>query len=251
TVEDFPQGYPRFSALVASHHSFQLCRRFSALRARLLLLKQDRLSLLEKELESVDSNEVTHLALGSCRRDNNRERRAILENIDSALADYDSFLERHQKALGFEAASRRPVSNLRNWLDGKACVARAETAYLEVEEDLVSISPSQDNIVTWLENLAERARISLTKRFAKGRRPPGVSRDPGVHVFPPSSTKRAVHVLLAPSVAVLLLAPVIAFNFIDSLAARLAIVILTTTGFVFALSCLTRARVVDLIVAGA
>ena len=38
-VEDYLPGYPRFAALVASHDSFHLCRRFSNLWARLLLLK--------------------------------------------------------------------------------------------------------------------------------------------------------------------------------------------------------------------
>lgn len=88
TVQDFPQGYPRFSALVASHHSFHLCRRFSALRTRLLLVKQDRLTVLEKRLEKLDEDEVAKLSLGSCRADNNKDRHAVLAEIDDALADY-------------------------------------------------------------------------------------------------------------------------------------------------------------------
>jgi hypothetical protein len=87
-VEDFPAGYPRFSALISSHDSFHICRRFSNLRARLLLLQQDRLSLLEKRLEKVDREEVTLLSLGSSRRDTNKDRGSILEEIDAALADY-------------------------------------------------------------------------------------------------------------------------------------------------------------------
>ena len=87
-VEDYPNGYPRYSALVASHDSFFLCRRFSTLRARLLLLKQDKLSILEQKLEAIDRNERNPLRLGSSRVDDNAERAAILSEIDSALADY-------------------------------------------------------------------------------------------------------------------------------------------------------------------
>ena len=87
-VEDHPNGYPRYSALVASHDSFFLCRRFSTLRARLLLLKQDKLSILEQKLEAIDRNERNPLRLGSSRVDDNAERAAILSEIDSALADY-------------------------------------------------------------------------------------------------------------------------------------------------------------------
>jgi hypothetical protein len=88
SVEDYPSGYPRYSALIASHDSFHLCRRFSNLRARLLLLKQDRLSLLEKQLQKIDREEVAILSLGSSRRDSNSERNSILSQIDKALADY-------------------------------------------------------------------------------------------------------------------------------------------------------------------
>ena len=88
SVEDYRPGYPRFSALVAAHNSFHICRRFSNLRARLLFLKQDKLSMLEEQLERIDSVERAALFLGSSRDDTNDERRAVLSDIDAALADY-------------------------------------------------------------------------------------------------------------------------------------------------------------------
>jgi hypothetical protein len=87
-VEDYRPGYPRFSALVAAHTSFQICRRFSTLRARLLLLKQDKLSRLEQQLEKIDTDERAPLFLGSSRDDTNEERSSTLSEIDRALADY-------------------------------------------------------------------------------------------------------------------------------------------------------------------
>jgi hypothetical protein len=87
-VEDYRPGYPRFSALIAANASFHLCRRFTNLRARLLLLKQDRLSSLENQLEKIDREETAALFLGSSRRDGNRDRNSVLSDIDTALADY-------------------------------------------------------------------------------------------------------------------------------------------------------------------
>jgi hypothetical protein len=87
-VEDYRPGYPRFSALIAAHDSFQICRRFSHLRARLLLLKQDKLSMLEQQLEEIDATESAPLFLGSSRDDKNEERSSTLSEIDRALADY-------------------------------------------------------------------------------------------------------------------------------------------------------------------
>lgn len=87
-VEDYRNGYPRFSALVASHRSFQIYRRFSNLRARILLLKQDKLSMLEHQLEEIDAIERAPLFLGSSRDDQNEQRSSTLFEIDRALEDY-------------------------------------------------------------------------------------------------------------------------------------------------------------------
>ncbi|PNP44348.1 hypothetical protein TGAMA5MH_03954 [Trichoderma gamsii] len=246
TFKKFPQGYPRFSALIASHRSFHLCRRFSALRTRLLLVKQDRLTVLEKRLEKLDRGEVAKLSLGTCRADKNEDRHAVLAEMDAALADYDAFLERHHRALSFSTAPARPVSTLWKWVDGTGCVARAETAYLEHGEDLVSLATPEDSIVTWLETLAEYASLYFHKQPG-----PETSQGPDVYIFPPSPIRRAVQIILAPLFTLLLLIPVIICNFLSGLTARLIIVILSTTGFIAALSCLTNIRPVDLIIAGA
>jgi hypothetical protein len=58
------------------------------LRARLLLLKQDKLSRLEQQLEKIDTDERAPLFLGSSRDDTNEERSSTLSEIDRALADY-------------------------------------------------------------------------------------------------------------------------------------------------------------------
>ncbi|KAM7190144.1 hypothetical protein V8F33_009621 [Rhypophila sp. PSN 637] len=64
-IEDYPQGYPRYSALVASDEAFYIFRGFSHLRSRLLLLKQDRLVVLEKLLRELDDAETVPLFLGA------------------------------------------------------------------------------------------------------------------------------------------------------------------------------------------
>ena len=87
-VEDFRPGYPRFSALLGANAPFNVCRRFATLRARLLLMKQDKLSLLEQELDQVDKDETRQLFLGSCRRDQNSRRKQVMQELDGALADY-------------------------------------------------------------------------------------------------------------------------------------------------------------------
>ena len=87
-VEDNPAGYPRLAALIGTHSSFYVCRRFSTLRARLLLQKQDRIAKLEHQLKRIDEDELQPLFLGSLRRDLNPSRENVMCDIDVALQDY-------------------------------------------------------------------------------------------------------------------------------------------------------------------
>jgi len=87
-IEDFRPGYPRFSALLSAHSSFFVFRRFDRLRARVLLLKQDRLSLLEQQLDEIDENEKCALFLGKSRCDSNADRATVLAEVEESLTDY-------------------------------------------------------------------------------------------------------------------------------------------------------------------
>jgi hypothetical protein len=60
-------------------------------RARLLLHKQDSVSLLEDRLRAIDETEPRVLFLGSMRRDRNPERIQALKELDVALADYGKY----------------------------------------------------------------------------------------------------------------------------------------------------------------
>ena len=56
---------------------------------------------------------------------------------------------------------------------------------------------------------------------------------------------------MTPFVVVLVMAPVVICNLVSSLTARLVVVVTATTGFVAVLSGLTRAKTIELAVAGA
>ena len=87
-VEDFSHGYPQLSRLYVAHPSFAICRRFLTIRARLLLMKQDELSILEEQLDAIDRNEPRKLFLGNARRDRNKSRKKTLRMMDTLLKDY-------------------------------------------------------------------------------------------------------------------------------------------------------------------
>ena len=151
----------------------------------MLLLKQDRLSLLEKQLDQVDSEETALIRLGSCRNDDNKRRIKILSQVDSALLDYgisiarinangsplnvflDALVERTFRSLSLEPAKSRDMQSLQNWIDGTGCLARAETAYNAHHEDLVNLTPSHDQSITYLDSFLGDALVRLYRRLSK------------------------------------------------------------------------------------
>ena len=98
-VANIRQGYPRFSALMASHPSFLMARRFSVARIRLLLHKQDEVAVIEEQLEAIDKAEPCELFLGNRRRDRNEARIATMKRLDAVLEEYGMHKHIHFKGL--------------------------------------------------------------------------------------------------------------------------------------------------------
>jgi hypothetical protein len=69
--------------------------------------------------------------------------------------------------------------------------------------------------------------------------------------MPKASITRTARVLMTPFIVTLLLAPVIVCDRIDSLTARLFTIVTAATAFIAVLSGSTRAKTVELVVAGA
>jgi hypothetical protein len=69
--------------------------------------------------------------------------------------------------LGYETAKPRDVLSLQNWVNGNACLAREETAYLTYCKELLSVASSDDGAVTRLESWVEDILIRFYKGFRK------------------------------------------------------------------------------------
>ena len=85
-------GYRGFSAFIASDNDFLLFRRFDAINARLLLYLQDKIAVLEEELEDLENTnsreEAGDIHNGSFRREALPERTALLEELDVLVGRY-------------------------------------------------------------------------------------------------------------------------------------------------------------------
>jgi len=96
TVDDHPRGYPQLAAFVNSDENFLIARKYGFLRSRVLLYRQDELSVLEKDLIALDDddNEKRAIALTSRKFDEQTDkdpvysRKVLIQKIDNKLKEY-------------------------------------------------------------------------------------------------------------------------------------------------------------------
>lgn len=154
--------------------------------------------------------------------------------------------------MQLELAPKKSLQSLKNWIDGKGCIARGETSYLSQSRDLRALAPPEEEAMIWIENLLEYLFVAYRRTFSEqSRLEDQFSRDLKVHIFSNSTMRQITRVLLAPLVTALLLTPVVICNFLGSLTNRLIVVVFATSFFVATLACTTRGKTVELIAAGA
>ncbi|PVH92912.1 hypothetical protein DM02DRAFT_677192 [Periconia macrospinosa] len=216
---------------------------------------------------------------GSCAKDYNRLSMFLSRLTVSSRSEYDSedawavrdffintnaMVERNNKMLTCVPASSRNILSLQNWVNGNACLAREETAYLTYLNDLVSVTSSGDDMAdifkAWIEDklvglcrIFSKVRIcnSYLKVWAKNDKDPqDISRDSNVYVFSGSFAAKAARALIASILILFLLAPAIICNSINGLTHRTIVVVTATILVVAALSSLTKARTVEIFIAG-
>jgi hypothetical protein len=97
-VEECAKGYPRFAALVDSDDNFMIYRRFGFLSTRLLLNQQDKLRLLEEELDEIDQDDDEKNNNRNITRDlpeeDSKERQELLVKIKEEYYEYGTCTHR-------------------------------------------------------------------------------------------------------------------------------------------------------------
>ncbi|EAQ92079.1 predicted protein [Chaetomium globosum CBS 148.51] len=255
-VESFRPGYPRWSALVASHHSFAVFRRFHRLRMRLLLLKQDQLAVKDARLREIDEAEKWNICLARSRSDSNAERITLLEDTERLMMSYDALLEKTARAMAYNSASPRAVASLQNWVNGNRCITREETAFLHHLDDLIEICPTSDDIFVKLESWVEDGLLHFYKGFRQLMTPwqrPGfdVSVDPHVHIYSGSLIRRLARMVFVLLTTSLLTVPIVACNSVGGTAARIAIIIASNVLIQAVFGSMAKSKMLELFVAGA
>ncbi|MCJ1383050.1 hypothetical protein MMC17_006163 [Xylographa soralifera] len=170
-LEDYPGGYPRFSAFLDSEEDLMIFRRFGTLHSRLLLHKQDQLRVLETTIEQMDAED--HRTVDARRYLMSREwndrrvddamamRKRVLEDVEQKLLEYGKLLLQTRQILALTKPSSYDVQNVWNYIGNEKPFVEAESLYILMKDDLVSLSPGTESalvnrfIEDFLSNLCE------------------------------------------------------------------------------------------------
>ncbi|KEF52909.1 uncharacterized protein A1O9_10815 [Exophiala aquamarina CBS 119918] len=162
----------------------------------------------------------------------------------------DSMVERNRQILALETAKTRDISSLKHWVEGNACIAREETAYLLQPKDLLSTVPVSDDAVAQVEAWLEDKIIHWWKDF---RELPfhNISRDPNVYISSGSALRRATRFLIALLLVILLFIPIVLCSAQNSMTARMAVVAIAASLFIGIVSIIIKAKSIEIFMAGA
>ncbi|SPO00538.1 uncharacterized protein DNG_03286 [Cephalotrichum gorgonifer] len=137
-------GYKGYANFIASDDDFLILRRFESLSARVALSLQDKITVLEEELDKFDRiysrPESRDVHNGTMRDDIIEERTELLDIIAKKLQRYNDFLLQQTSLKKLPPAQRRDIRSIRNWHFNHdyGAIATQEQKYLD-KPDLINI----------------------------------------------------------------------------------------------------------------
>lgn len=251
-IQLFRDGYPQYSYVVGESPELQNFRRFRTVRMRLAHLKQDKICQLEEELKQIDESEKSQLFLGNCRRDKNQLRKAVLENLDTALRDYDEYLQRACWTMNMPQPIEQFKSMQRNWLENTGSIARKERSYLDEDQPIGELLNIGDQKYVELPAIKRCFSVIVGLGYwAKNMLFPSKGPDGSkITVYRPLA-QAIVRAVLAVITIILLLVPIIVLNEVQRAAWRFVTIFFAATIFVVSITVVSEARLVEIFAAGA
>lgn len=130
-----------------------LYRGFSCVHARLLLSLQTNIQILESELDSMDkfhgelesektrlrSLDVDGAACKHEKRDGDRTRDDIIDELRIKVCQYDELLIKAREIVSFQRPTDRDYKSVCNWFHNVAPLVGDEQDYIKWKEDIVTL----------------------------------------------------------------------------------------------------------------
>ncbi|KAI0467034.1 hypothetical protein F4859DRAFT_507002 [Xylaria cf. heliscus] len=199
-IEDHPSGYPPLACFIGLHPLFYISRRFS----------------------------VKVIFRGT-----------IIDQLETAIADYGTLLARTRKALNTRSAREGDVVNLRDWINSNGCLSREESKYLWKSDLISTLSDSVEDYIIWISNRIHKDLRTLH------------TRDPNRHILPKKLIRALTQVILALFASATALVPIRLFSLMKPESGRLDLIVTPIMIFVGVLSLVARPKVREIFIAGA
>ncbi|TVY81623.1 hypothetical protein LSUE1_G004824 [Lachnellula suecica] len=251
-VERYPEGYPRISAYIDSDSGSTLFRRFGVLHARILLYKQVELTELEAQLDKLDkedeASEENKWRLGHSLDTNggylNEDRKALVEEIDKKMEEYDALLLRDSQLRRLSRPTRRSHRNFMDYIYTEHPFSRENERFIYHEHDFVTLEQPEES---WLDDVLHKLMGHCKKGILRdvfvSPDDQKKTSDPYVHYYSEARLGVLIKVIIAVASTALLLIPVYLF-LTCNLSAKLmaSITLIFVLVFSTAVSLLTEAR---------
>ncbi|KAL5317452.1 hypothetical protein ACEPPN_014547 [Leptodophora sp. 'Broadleaf-Isolate-01'] len=262
-------GYRGYADFIASENDFYIVRRFAALNTRAALALQDRVSVLEEQLEELDRTysrrDAVDVHNGSF-RDDQEERSELMCEIVEALTKYssfslpslysnrshlvaklrdgiDAFMLQQAELKKFPQAARQDLKSVQNWHynHGGHAISPEEQTYLTHSLDVFSVVPKEKAPLRRLLDRSRTFRISSLWKSDEAPNLPLYDQD----VITYTSDKRIdrfVTVLIVGIGTVMLLAPMWILQALDRSVLKLAVITVFVVVFLGLVSYATVAK---------
>ncbi|KAI0437797.1 hypothetical protein F4803DRAFT_128555 [Xylaria telfairii] len=166
-------GYRRYAEFLSSDSDALIFRRFGTLNARVGLLLQDKVSVLERKLMDLDRDfsrrDADPINNGTF-RDDKEEREALLNEIDYHLNRYNKFLIQQSQLRDYVRAPSRDVKNLRTWHANHQhkAIDEEEHRYLEQDQDLIRLRATDKTpLRDWIDSSLVLRTLSIWKKKSR------------------------------------------------------------------------------------
>ena len=151
------KGYPELTKWMASSNDFVVVRKFTPLATRALLLLQDDVVRLERDIAQMDAFSRRQPAgqggTGSFRIDREEAARgsprdATVRKAAEKLKEYYEFLNVFSEVKNRPGAHDYQRRNVANWFhNNSAAIEQEESSFIEREGDLIVLVPKQRSLL--------------------------------------------------------------------------------------------------------
>ncbi|KAF6240808.1 hypothetical protein HO173_001481 [Letharia columbiana] len=253
-IDDHPCGYPQLAAFVNSDENFLIARKYGFLRSRVLLYRQDELSVLERDLIKLDADDEKNrgFALTSRKRDEETDndpiysRKVLIQKIDDKLKEYDGLVSRIKTYLSLRAPTSRNAKTFIDWIEDHKPLSPEESTFIQHKDDFVALSDGQE--CGWLDGMVEDGLswclpVKLMKKFFTSEEQTKKTDDDHLHLYSRRRIDIVVRLVLVLTTVGLLVGPSAVLYFVNGQSAlKICLIMVFTLLFAAALSVCTKAK---------